>query len=286
MALVIVPVVALLLLTWQPALDPGGDNAEYLRLARSLATGHGYTTLGDPVPRHETQRPPGYPAFLAIFMRLFGERLWVLNATSMLLLLASAWLAWGVLRRQSGTTLWLTATAVGLFLWNLQILDLAGTVGSEMLYTALAFLALLALLRFMGDKDRDLLPYPAGCQPANRLQEWIWLGIAILACAASVYVRPNGLTLVPAFGIYLALHKQWRALLVGALGVAMLLAPLAVMQYRGRHQGHTYMADAMTVETDEGEKQAGSLLPPISQIGSRAQVAHQVLCAHEIVRRG
>ena len=57
-----------------PALDPaphnGGDNAGYLSLAHSLATGAGYVEAWDPALAPHTKYPPLYPALLAGAMGL------------------------------------------------------------------------------------------------------------------------------------------------------------------------------------------------------------------------
>ena len=51
-----------------PALNPaphnGGDNAGYLSLAHSLATGAGYVETWDPALAPHTKYPPLYPALL------------------------------------------------------------------------------------------------------------------------------------------------------------------------------------------------------------------------------
>lgn len=229
------------LLAFQPELIQNGDNAEYLILARSLFTGHGYNAISNPIPHPETQRPPGYPLFLAAVMLVFGPQLWLLKTTSLLLMLISAWLAYRVLRAQPNSTLVLTLFGVGLFIWNIGILCLAVTTQSEMLYTALTLATLLGAMQCLRGER-------ASCaRPA------VWLMLTIVTAVAAIYVRPNGITLIPALAAFFGVHRKWREVLLGlALGAA-LLSPLALMQMRAMRQGPTYMKYVTTAETAEGE---------------------------------
>ena len=60
-----------------PALSPappnGGDNAGYLSLAHSLASGSGYVEAWDPALAPHTKYPPLYPGLLAGAMGLGAE---------------------------------------------------------------------------------------------------------------------------------------------------------------------------------------------------------------------
>jgi hypothetical protein len=62
-------------LVFMPAPHPGGDNAVYLSLARSLLDG-GYRDLYDPATPSHTQFPPGFPLLLAAALKL-GLGPWV-----------------------------------------------------------------------------------------------------------------------------------------------------------------------------------------------------------------
>lgn len=262
--LCVLPGLVLGLMVFQPSLSMGGDNAEYLVLARSLATHQGYSVISDPVVRPETRRPPGTPAFYALAMMVLGERLWLLKGLTLLTLLLGGWLAWPVLRMQAGSTILATVAGVGTFMWTLQNLACGVITGSEMPYTALTLLALLGIARYMGPRDIvTIRPRHAGWSPATEDHRYAWLAVAIVSSVAAIYVRPNGVTLIPALGIYLLLHRQWRAVAFSIIAGGILLAPLAVMQHRAASEGATYAAYANTVETSQGERKltgAGDLL--------------------------
>lgn len=49
------------------------DNARYMILAQSLATGHGFTLISEPEKPWDKLYPYGYPALLAVQMLLFGS---------------------------------------------------------------------------------------------------------------------------------------------------------------------------------------------------------------------
>lgn len=258
--LMILPGLVASILLFQPSLNMGGDNAEYLVLARSLAVRHDYSAMGGPVVQPETKRPPGAPAFYAVLMMLFGERLWLLKTASLLTMMLSGWLAWPVLRMQAGSTVWATAAGVGLFLWNLQVLVCGVLTGSEMQYTALTLLALLAVARYVGHRDiRTMRVREAGWTPADEQHRSLWISVAIISTVAAIYVRPNGVTLLPALAIYLALHRQWRGLAISVVAATLLLAPLAVMQHRAASEGDTYGSYANTIETPTGRREMKGL---------------------------
>ncbi|MEN6644351.1 MAG: hypothetical protein ABFE08_18070 [Armatimonadia bacterium] len=268
LTMVIIVILALLLgaLAFDPALNMGGDNAEYLGLARALSTGQGFTVLSAPVPHPETQRTPGYPLFLALFMRIFGEELWALKLTSLLLMAASALLAYRFLRCQRASTLLLSAFGVWLFIWNLDILALGSVTGSEMLYTFVTMIALLAAVRYVG-KDETVRPDFV----RNKPHTWAWLIVMVLAAVASIYVRPNGITMVPALGMYLLLRREWRALLVGLIAGGLLLTPLIQLQRQAAAQGPTYLTYMNTSEEGDSSREmrgAGDLVRRIARTAS------------------
>lgn len=268
LTMVIVVIAALLLgaLAFDPALNMGGDNAEYLGLARALSTGQGFTVLSAPVPHPETQRTPGYPLFLALFMLMFGEQLWSLKLTSLVFLAVSALLAYRFLRCQRASTLLLSAFGVWLFVWNLDILAMGSITSPEMLYTSLTIVALLAAIRYVG-KDETVRPDFL----RNRPHTWGWLIVMVLAAVAAIYVRPNGITLVPALGMYLLLRREWRALVVGLLAGALLLAPLVAMQRQAATRGPTYLSYINTSEQGDTSRElhgAGDLVRRIARTAS------------------
>lgn len=275
----------LTIVAYDPALGMGGDNAEYLVLARSLAERHDYSVISLPDPHPETQRPPGYPALLALFMTLLGQELWVLSAICLPFLALSAWAAWSILRCQQGSTLWATGAAVLLFFWNWDIIFLGFTIGSEMPYTALTLLTLYTAIRYVGTRDTSLQAPYSPVQPADERRRLLWLGATVVLAAAAIYVRPNGVTLIPALAVYLALHRQWRGLLFALIAGTILLAPLGLMQHRAMEAGrNTYMKMATIVEDGTGDRQAQGLRD-LALRTLKVAAAQTLNLGHTIIRR-
>ena len=80
-------------------MDNNGDNYYYFMLAQNLAEGKGYVTdIGlEPVPH--THFPPGYPAFMSLFMHIFPDNAVAMKVLNGLLLLLSLLLLYHILVR-------------------------------------------------------------------------------------------------------------------------------------------------------------------------------------------
>src|SRR6185295_2504744 len=66
------------------------DDAWYVLLAKSLATGHGYTLINSPSPGISPEYPPAFPALLSLIFRfrpLFPDNVWLLKLPSIFSLL-------------------------------------------------------------------------------------------------------------------------------------------------------------------------------------------------------
>ena len=109
-----------------PALSPaphnGGDNAGYLSLAYSVASGSGYVEAWDPALAPHTKYPPLYPALLAGAMGLGAESWITFKLLSLLLVTLSVMVCFAWVRDRRGVAL---ATGVALvlafspaFLWT------------------------------------------------------------------------------------------------------------------------------------------------------------------------
>ena len=120
-------------------LDTNGDNYHYLLLAHSLATGEGYYSTVGPEPVPHTHFPPGYPAFMSVFLRLFPNNILVLKLLNGLLLLVSLLLLFRIIRKTTGRYgLWYALAACLLCTFHVLLLRWATILMSEMLYTAIS----------------------------------------------------------------------------------------------------------------------------------------------------
>lgn len=202
--------VFLALLVFNPAPHPGGDNAVYLALARSLLSRGEYLSLYEPATPPHTQYPPVFPGILALGL-LAGLRPWVgLKLTIVCFSTAAVALSylWLLRRRRPGLALGvalLLAIAPG-------VLDLSHWVLSDVPFWAFVMLALWGFERLGPSEHRRF-------------------GIAVAATVLACFTRIAGLPLaLAAFG-WLGLRRRWRQIAV----FAAILLPLGFLWWLRAH---------------------------------------------------
>jgi hypothetical protein len=185
------------------------DDAMYVILSRSLASGQGYRFLNLPGSPAATHFPPGYPALLALVSWIapaFPASVVAFKALNALFLAAAAVLVARFARRRVVGDGWSLALG-GVTAVSIPLLVLGSMVLSEPFFLALV-LALLPALESVAEERASL----------GRLMA---LGAAVAACTL---VRSHGIALVPAVVIALALRRRWRdAAVVAAAAIACLL---------------------------------------------------------------
>ncbi len=174
-----------------PAPHNGGDNAGYLSLAHSLASGAGYVEAWDPNLAPHTKYPPLYPVLLAGAMGLGAEAWMTFKLLSLLLVTVSVTICFAWMRDRRGVFL---ATGVALvlafspaFLWS------SNWILSDPLFLALTVACLWSFHR----SEHVAVP-----------SRWILAGCAF--AILSTLTRTAGLPLVLAVGGALALARRWR----------------------------------------------------------------------------
>jgi hypothetical protein len=184
------------------------DDAMYVILAKSIATGQGYRYLNLPGAPGATHFPPGYPALLAAMWRLapgFPANLVLFKALNAIFLCASAVLVTRLARERLGSAPW--ALSVGfLTAVSVPLLVLGTMVLSEPLFLALLLLALL-----VGERLVE--------RPSARAALGLGLLIGLLTL-----VRTHGIVVLPAILLPVALRRRWRecALLLGGAVIVVL----------------------------------------------------------------
>ncbi|MDQ2668188.1 MAG: hypothetical protein M3Z05_19630 [Gemmatimonadota bacterium] len=177
----------------------GGDDAMYLVLAKSLATGQGYHSINVPGSPPNTHFPPGYPAVLSVLWRVgpsFPHNVILFKAFNIVCFVAAAI---GIARFavvQGIGSRWAIGIGV-LAAISVPSLVLVALVFSEPLFLCLIVLLLPAIERFVRVRpsERQATAYAAG------------LGLAIGCCTL---VRSHGIVLVPALALLLAAQRRWR----------------------------------------------------------------------------
>jgi hypothetical protein len=180
------------------------DDAFYVILAKSLATGHGYRNLNLPGAPFATHYPPGYPLFLALLWRLgpaFPTNLVLFKLANAIFLATAAGFAFRLGRERMGLSVAaaLIATVAGTA--TTPALYLSSMVLSETMFLALGLPFLLWAERATGEGSNARA------------------SIALGACAGLLFlVRSQAIALVAAIALVYAVRRRWResALALGA----------------------------------------------------------------------
>ena len=192
------------------------DDAQYLVLAKSLATGHGYRFLNLPDAPLGTHFPPGYPAFLAILWWIspaFPENVALFKFANAVLLAIVGVLGYRFANRTPRIPAWLSATAAVAGTATIPPLVLSSAIMSEPLFLAL-LLPLLAWSEQITERRTDV---------STRVDvRALLLGGAIGALAL---VRTHGIALAAAaVATYLARGRRREAIICAA-AACIVLAP-------------------------------------------------------------
>lgn len=202
---------------------PIGDDAIYLSLGRSLQHGSYREEYLVDAPPHR-KYPPGYPAALAVADVLGGRRFVagvVLNLVLSCAALAASFLLFRRLMPAAASVATLAALAV-----NPYLVERAGRMLTEPLYTALTVLALLGTA--------------AAGEPSRRRTAWV-----AAAAIAAAMTRNLGVALVAAVAVWLLQRRKPRALAAFAAAAGLVFGAWLLYVARSKEAGgSSYVADA------------------------------------------
>lgn len=122
------------------------DDAHYIVLAQSLATGQGFSRISYPVPQPEIYWPVGYPLALAPLVAIWPFNFEVLKLSSIILSLLSVFLVYKIFRN-SVTKLTLVLL-LALYALNPYIVSGASMVMSEPFFLVTSLSAIYLFIRF------------------------------------------------------------------------------------------------------------------------------------------
>lgn len=216
--LVFIVLAAILLALAQlgPHLTPKfGDNAEFLLLGQSLASGRGYAWINDPAAGPHAKYPPGYPLLIAGALLLTGTLQALPAAVPYIKLLsvglfaASLPLLYRLIERRAGQGVATTVTLLTAV--NPFMLKYATEVLSEVPYLFASLAALAALEQYAR-------------RPAARWRaaQALLVGAAL---ALPYYVRTTGALLVPAALLWLGLQRRYGEAAMAGAGAALVILP-------------------------------------------------------------
>ncbi|HET7630811.1 MAG TPA: glycosyltransferase family 39 protein [Gemmatimonadaceae bacterium] len=187
------------------------DDAVYVELAKSLATGHGYRYLHLPGTPFATHYPPGYPFFLSLLWRAWpdfpGNVLLFKVANAVLVALIAVGLArWA--RERFELPPGQAAMAALVASLGIPTLILSALVMSETLFVAMLLAALILGERVVGGERR------AG-----------WLVGAGVVGGMTTLVRMQGVAVLGAVVLLLMFRRRFRDAAWYAGGAGLLVVP-------------------------------------------------------------
>ena len=191
------------------------DDAQYLVLAKALATGQGYRFINLPGAPLATHFPPGYPAFLALLWRIapaFPENVALFKFANAVLLAAAGAFTGELARRTLGLPRALAAVVALAGTVTIPSLVLSSAVMSEPLFLVLLIPLLAWAERVTSDEETS----------AASLRRAALLGAAIATLAL---VRTHGIALAGAVLIAYVARRRYREAAVCTVASLIGIAP-------------------------------------------------------------
>lgn len=213
-------------------IDLNGDNVHYLKLGENIAKGHGYVQLTPNGEIPASHYPPGYSAFMAIFMFLGIKNMVffkVLNGV--LLLLSLIGLYYLVNKITKNKALSLSGALLAIF--SPKILEFSTMVMSEMFFLFCSVIFFISLYQYSRQNKQQFWTSP-------------WFYISILAVVIAYYTRTVGAALLFALLIFYSFRKEWWQAGSSLLAFVLLNIPWSL---RNAHHGieSRYLGTIMTV---------------------------------------
>lgn len=217
------------------------DDAKYIILAESLASGEGYQLVNFPRPQVERNFPPGWPLLLAPFTLVFPKNYEALKVVSLVLWLASIYLVYKLFsKRLTSPYLEILTALVAL---NPLLVGTSVTVMSE---SAFLFFSLLTLLIF--DKmDKKQIG---------------WLLLVALLAFYTQQIRTIGISLTASLLVILFLSRRFKEL---GISVILFVVGFALQSWINLRNGGTVISSGY-----EAQVLSGSVLEKFGQVWTNA----------------
>lgn len=217
------------------------DDAKYIILAESLASGQGYELINFPRPQIERNFPPGWPLVLAPFTLVFPKNYDALKVVSLVFWLLSILLVYKLFsKRLSSPYLEILTALVAL---NPLLVGTSVTVMSESAYL---FFSLLALLIFEKTGDKHIG----------------WLILAAVLAFYTQQVRTIGISLTISLLVILLLSKRFKEM---GLAVFFFIVGFALQSGLNLRNGGTVISSGY-----ETQVLSGPVMEKLGQVWSNA----------------
>ncbi len=193
----------------------GGDDAWYVLLAKSLATGQGFQLINSPVAGILPSYPPAFPFLLSVLLRCLpfvAENLWLLKLASIVAMLGvgAGTFAYMARVRKLPPLMAVTVTMVVVLMPAFVFLA-TSTVMSECVFTLAQLLTVIAAEKAMRRKEQ--------------VTSWHWwIGVAMLASWAFL-TRSIAVSLLIAVVLYLLKARSYKAAVIFTCSTMLFIAP-------------------------------------------------------------
>ena len=195
------------------------DDARYLLLAHSLASGTGYRFVFVPGSPAGTHFPPAFPLVLAALWKVapaFPANVALFKLLNAVMLALAALAAFVFARGRAGLAPWVAAGAALAFAGSVPELFIDSVLFSEPFFIAGFLGALIVAERAIATRAPD--------EHAERPLATIAFA-AGLAIGAVTMIRTVGLALAIGIAIVLVMRRQWRELALSMAGIALFVVP-------------------------------------------------------------
>lgn len=193
-------------------LDVNGDNASYIKLAENISSGMGYSYVDVNGVSPASHFPPGYSAILSIFISLGINNLIFFKMLNGAFLLASLLLLYFVVSKLTENKA-LAFTAVVLSVFSPKLIHFSFMAMSEMSYLFMSTLVFYSLYKYSEKNTFLRSPY---------------FYLAIVAAAASYYIRTVGASLMFSILVFYAFRREWKEMFISLGGIVLLILPWSI----------------------------------------------------------
>ena len=196
------------------------DDAWYVLLAKTLATGHGYTLVNSPTPGILPLYPPGFPFLLSIFYRIspnFPDNVWLLKSVSIAAMIGAGFLSYRYFNRTRALPGSLALLiAVGMALCPPLVFLATSTVMSECVFAFILIATIIVAERC--------------AQAVREKNKKAYLFIIASAALASYafLTRSIAVALIGGLFLYYLKERMVRAALIFGIAVALFAGPWVI----------------------------------------------------------
>ncbi len=203
------------------------DDGWYVLLAKSLATGQGYSLINSPSPGIFPLYPPAFPFLLSLVFRvvpLFPQNLWALKMVSIVAMLAVGFVTFRYCARQRQLPPYV-ALGLGLavVLCPPLVFLATSTVMSESVFTLIFLLAVVVVEKSVQAARTGMLA-----------RAWQFAALGGALAAAGFLTRSIALALIAAGFLYFLKERLFKLALVFTGGVILIAGPWMI--YSRTHQ--------------------------------------------------